>query len=93
MRSCLSPSGGDRRRVELYGLDCHSNDWAAIGLTPNSSGGTDYTLVRRNRPLGRVTLTLPGVHNVQNSLAAIAACAVLSAGGTSLRWGGVLGRG
>jgi UDP-N-acetylmuramate-alanine ligase len=60
------------------GLD-YSHDWSASMLQPSSSGGTDFVVVRGGRALGRVSLGLPGVHNVLNALAVVAALGTLAA--------------
>ncbi|KAK3275049.1 hypothetical protein CYMTET_16799 [Cymbomonas tetramitiformis] len=66
------------RSVITYGLE-QGNHWSAIMLTPNVEGGTDFVVVRAGQPVGRVTLRVPGVHNVLNTLAVIAAAATLRA--------------
>ncbi|CAI5469652.1 unnamed protein product [Closterium sp. Yama58-4] len=58
----------EQRTAVTYGLD-EGNDWRAIMLAPNQAGGTDYVTVFAGRPMARVSLQLPGVHNVLNSLA------------------------
>jgi UDP-N-acetylmuramate--alanine ligase len=61
--------------VVTYGLDAPS-DWDAWSL--ESEGPTQtFTAVRDGRPFGRFAISLPGRHNVQNALGAIAVCARL----------------
>lgn len=59
-----------KKRIITYGLsaqaEIQARDIKMVGL--NSS----YELWRENQPLGRITLAQPGMHNVQNSLAAVA---------------------
>ncbi|GJP48880.1 hypothetical protein CLOM_g8151 [Closterium sp. NIES-68] len=68
----------DPRTAVTYGLD-EGNDWRAIMLAPNQAGGTDYVTVFAGRPMARVSLQLPGVHNVLNSLAVLVVAAQLAA--------------
>eukprot|EP00898_Chlorokybus_atmophyticus_P004068 jgi/Chlat1/4662/Chrsp3S00439 len=65
------------RSVVTYGLK-RSSDWQAVNINPNPEGGTDYTAVWKRRPIGRVRLQVPGLHNVLNSLAVIAAVSLLA---------------
>ncbi|ONK80311.1 uncharacterized protein A4U43_C01F16260 [Asparagus officinalis] len=62
--------------ITTYGISS-KNDWHASSVTPNSHGGQDYVLYHNNCPIGNVSLVLPGVHNVLNSLAVIATVALL----------------
>ncbi|CAI7817199.1 unnamed protein product [Closterium sp. NIES-54] len=67
-----------QRTAVTYGLD-EGNDWRAIMLAPNQAGGTDYVTVFAGQPMARVSLQLPGVHNVLNSLAVLVVAAQLAA--------------
>jgi UDP-N-acetylmuramate--alanine ligase len=59
-----------QRRVITYGLSPNADLSARdVALGP---GGASYTAVRGGDALGRVELRVPGVHNVLNSLAAVA---------------------
>ena len=53
-----------------YGEGC---DWRAVDVTHLSGAGTAYTVLKNGEMLGRITLQVPGEHNVLNSLAAVAA--------------------
>jgi len=59
-----------KKRVITYGLtpqaEIHARDVKMAGL------GSSYEVWRENQPLGRIELAQPGLHNVQNSLAAVA---------------------
>ena len=46
--------------------------WQATDLKRNERGGFDFTVRVDGEPLGRMSLLVPGRHNVQNSLAALA---------------------
>jgi len=82
-RNSSTSSQNDTRHFVTYGLGA-SADWRAIMLVPNPWGGTDYTVVYNNRPMVRVSLRLPGMHNVLNSLAVIVVNALLAAKKESL---------
>ncbi len=59
--------------VVTYGLRADGADWYAANLRANASGGMDFTVTHRGHvgPMS-ATMLLPGVHNVQNALAALA---------------------
>ncbi len=58
------------RRVVSYGLSQQASVSARdLELRPT---GSSYTATLAGRPLGPVTLSVPGAHNVTNSLAAVA---------------------
>jgi len=63
----------ERVRVLSYGLNPPAH-YQARDLVANSRGGFDFTVVRSDRPgiLARVSLIVPGEHNVRNALAALA---------------------
>jgi UDP-N-acetylmuramate--alanine ligase len=61
-----------RRRVITYGLATQA-DCRAEAIEP-SGEHTAFTVVWQNETLGRVRLGMPGRHNVENALAAIAVC-------------------
>jgi UDP-N-acetylmuramate--alanine ligase len=64
---------GYTKPVITYGLRTDA-DYSARAVTFGTAGGA-YDAYRRGEKLGRVTLPIPGIHNVKNSLAA---CAVAS---------------
>jgi len=58
-------------RVVTYGLR-ESVDWRAVDIRPNELGGNDFVALHDGRAVGEFSLQIPGLHNVQNALAAIA---------------------
>ena len=60
----------ERRRM-TYGLSAQA-DVSAHGIKYDSSFGSTFTVWRGSDVVGDVTLRVPGMHNVYNSLAAIA---------------------
>ncbi|KAK3276487.1 hypothetical protein CYMTET_15438 [Cymbomonas tetramitiformis] len=77
------------RLASTYGLE-QGNDWCATELSSNAEGGMDFVVSRAGRPIGRATQTMPGLHNVLNSLAVIAAAATVHAAVQSAAPGGPL---
>lgn len=63
-------------RLQLYGLSDKAL-WRPEKLSQNSRGGTDYIAVRGGAEIAGLSLQIPGIHNVLNSLAALAACVEL----------------
>lgn len=58
-------------KVVLYGLSSPKASWTARDARPQGRG-MRYTAVKDGRELGEVFLPVPGMHNVSNSLAALA---------------------
>ncbi|GMJ14952.1 hypothetical protein HRI_005164400 [Hibiscus trionum] len=65
--------------IITYGISS-ANEWHASSICPNSKGGNDYVLCHRGKPLAEISLQIPGVHNVLNSIAVIATVMVLLRG-------------
>lgn len=71
---------GDARRaagarVERYAVSPPTSmaaEWQATALRVNDAGAFDFTAVLEGSELGRVTLRVPGRHNVANALGALA---------------------
>lgn len=59
--------------VTTYGL-CENDGFYAKNITYNDHACGTYTLMHKTEDLGTVSLSVPGRHNVSNSLAAIALC-------------------
>jgi UDP-N-acetylmuramate--alanine ligase len=54
----------------LYGLG-ENVDYRAVDVTVNDKGGSDFGVTYQGETLGRFHLLVPGLHNVQNAVAAI----------------------
>lgn len=66
-------SGG---HLVLYGLrEGTGVAWRAVDVAPNAAGGVDFTVLHHGQRLGQVQLQIPGAHNAQNALAALAVAA------------------
>ncbi|MEX2115353.1 MAG: UDP-N-acetylmuramate--L-alanine ligase [Bacteroidota bacterium] len=59
-----------KKKLITYGLNPQA-DVQAVDIRHKNNTST-YTLRRNSQELGQITLAVPGTHNVQNSLAAIA---------------------
>ena len=57
--------------VVMYGLGDNAA-WRAVDVQANNAGGSDYVLLHHRQSAGLVRLRVPGLHNVVNSLAALA---------------------
>lgn len=61
------------RPVISYGIHSLDADWTADAIQFKDGYGS-YSVFYRKAAWGNVSLSVPGIHNVSNSLAAIAAC-------------------
>ena len=59
-----------KKKIITYGLNPQA-DVQAVDIR-HKDNTTTYTIIRANKELGTVTLQVPGKHNVQNSIGAIA---------------------
>ena len=60
-------------RVERYGIDEANVVWRATRVRGNDRGGMDFLVHLDGQELGRMSLGVPGRHNVLNALGALAA--------------------
>jgi UDP-N-acetylmuramate--alanine ligase len=58
-----------------YGIT--GGDWQAVDVHPNDKGGMDFAVLQGGARVAGVSLQLPGAHNVENALAALAVGAQL----------------
>jgi UDP-N-acetylmuramate--alanine ligase len=71
-------------QVVTCGLS-EENEWYAQEVWPNGIGGYDMNVVHKSTEWGCARLPLPGLHNVQNALLAIAAADWLGVEGATIR--------
>lgn len=57
-------------KISTYGLE-ERVDWMATDLRVNAAGGYDFQVLQRGEDRGRFQLSVPGLHNVSNALAAL----------------------
>ena len=74
--SCPAICEGLACRVVTCALDREA-DYTAAGITFSPEGFASFDMLERGRSLGRVSLRVPGRHNIGNALAAAAAARVL----------------
>jgi UDP-N-acetylmuramate--alanine ligase len=60
-----------------YSINSSNATWTIRDIAFDSKGCASYTLLYKGEEQGVITLKVPGIHNVSNSLAAIAACSTL----------------
>lgn len=60
-----------------FGLQSNEPDWNAANIVYDNMGCASYTLMHQNKPVTEIKLKVPGIHNVSNSLAAIAASSLM----------------
>ncbi len=68
-----------------YGIKSDRAVWSARDIVFDSLGCASYTLLHEGCELEEISLNVPGVHNVNNSLAAIAASHTLGCGMESIK--------
>ncbi|HEX9117470.1 MAG TPA: UDP-N-acetylmuramate--L-alanine ligase, partial [Anaerolineae bacterium] len=68
----LRGAAGPGVSVVTYGL-AEGADWQARDLTPNAEGGLTATIDSQGRAVTQLSLAVPGVHNMRNALAVLAA--------------------
>jgi UDP-N-acetylmuramate--alanine ligase len=62
--------------ITTFGINDSSNTWSASNIEFDDMGCASYTLLYMGNPATEIRLKVPGIHNVSNSLAAIAACSL-----------------
>lgn len=76
-----------KANVVTVGSDPAKSMYSAANITFNESGCCHYTLVKNGKEIGDIQLHVPGIHNVYNSLAAIAASELVGADFESIKKG------
>jgi UDP-N-acetylmuramate--alanine ligase len=71
--TCKAMEGIEGKTMISFGYG-EQNDFRAVDVEHLSGSQTAYTVLKNGKELGRITLQVPGEHNVLNSLAAVAAC-------------------
>lgn len=73
-QNALDISSAASCHVITYSVDQPSAEFSAADIVFDHDGFACYTLLHHAKPVGTVHLHVPGLHNVSNSLAAIASC-------------------
>jgi len=83
--------------ITTFGIKDAHNTWSASDIEFDDMGCASYTLLHMGKPVTVIKLKVPGLHNVSNSLAAIAAsslagCSISSASKALLKFTGTCRR-
>ncbi len=73
--------------IITYGIESEIADWKATDIVYDNLGCASFTLLKDNEKLAEIRLSVPGSHNVSNSLAAISACYQLGCSIDSIKKG------
>ncbi len=84
---CIVANADDRNVMDVisgipcnkvtYGLKSPDCTWSAKDISFDEMGNASYTLLFHGEQVMEIRLKVPGMHNVGNSLAAIAACSFM----------------
>ena len=70
----LSVANNKNCNIITYGIKNPNFMWTAKNISYNDMGCASFNVYKEGALLGTVSLSVPGSHNVSNSLAAIASC-------------------
>jgi UDP-N-acetylmuramate--alanine ligase len=70
-----------------YSIKSDTAMWSAKNITFDDMGFGRFIVVKNREELGEIRLSIPGMHNVSNSLAAVAACYTLGCDFASIQRG------
>ncbi len=57
-----------------YGINSETYTWSANNICFDTAGCASFALLKEGKEIDTIKLSVPGMHNVYNSLAAIASC-------------------
>lgn len=60
--------------IRTFGADPKANDYSASDITYDAFGCASFTVLEKGQELTRITLNVPGIHNVYNALSVVALC-------------------
>lgn len=69
--NCLDLSKYTNCKSITYGINNKNVDFYAENITFNNDGFAEFDVFNNNKNLGTIELSVPGIHNVSNALAAI----------------------
>lgn len=72
--NCLDLSNYTNAKTLTYGITNQNSDFIAKNITFGENGFPQFEVYYKNSLLGNIKLSVPGIHNVLNSLACIALC-------------------
>ncbi len=68
----LKAVSGTKKEIISFGLGS-SCQWRAANITTGEDGFPEFDVMHNGERIGRISLSIPGIHNVYNALAATAA--------------------
>ncbi|MGD2027054.1 MAG: UDP-N-acetylmuramate--L-alanine ligase [Anaerolineales bacterium] len=74
----LAYAGSLRKHWLAYSLDDLAADYTTRNLTPHPGAGSQFDVLRGSEQIAEIFLSVPGVHNVRNALAAIVTADLLN---------------
>ena len=72
--NCLDLISHTKAKTLTYGITNKNTDFFATNIVFDENGFASFDVYSKNRFYGRITLHIPGMHNVLNALATIALC-------------------
>ena len=79
--------GSAKCTIITYGKDSPDAVWSARDIKLDEGGCASFTLLKDKEPAASISLRIPGVHNINNALAAIASCHTLGCSMDSIKKG------
>lgn len=70
-----------------YGIKAENAQWSAGNISFDEKGCASFTLIKNNETVAEIKLNVTGIHNVNNAIAASAACYTLGCSTDSIRKG------
>ena len=72
--NCLELSKYTQAACKTYGINNKNTDFYAVNIVFDNDGFPEFDVYSKSNFYGRIKLSVPGIHNVLNSLATIALC-------------------
>lgn len=72
--NCLELSNHTKATCLTYGINNKNTDFFAVNIVFDNDGFPEFDVYSKSNFYGRIKLSIPGMHNVLNSLATIALC-------------------
>ena len=72
--NCLELLSSTSAKCLTYGISNKNTDFFAVNITFDENGCAEFDVYNKNVLFGRFKLSVPGMHNVLNSLGCIALC-------------------
>lgn len=73
--------------IVTYGVNSKDATWRTEDISFDENGFASFTVLKNNEKIANIELKVPGLHNISNSLASIAACHTLGCDIESIKEG------